>query len=146
MGILEGQCAAAFGALAAIPPRKRTADVQARLEDAIDYLRPRRLYKKTSKDQPLFRHMKQSFLVGDYRFDLLDMLSGIADADPTLVQEDWVTEAVDDMTALAVDGRIVLAKNYGRKLIDPIPLERVGEPSRFLTYQWIKTQRGFSLT
>lgn len=84
--------------------------------------------------------MKQPFLVGDYRFDLLDMLSGIADADPDLVHEDWVAEAVADMNALAVDRRVVLAKNYGRKLIDPIPLEPVGEPSRFLTYQWIKAQ------
>lgn len=133
--------AAAFRAFAAIPPGVRSTDVQARLDEAIEYLRPRRLYKKTSTDRPLFRHLKQSFLVGDYRFDLLDMLSGIADAEPTLVNEDWVAEAIDDMNALAVDGRVILAKNYGRKLIDPIPLEPVGEPSRFLTYQWIQTQR-----
>lgn len=133
--------AAAFRAFAAIPPESRSIDVQARLEEAIEYLRPRRLYKKTGTDQPLFRHMKQSFLVGDYRFDLLDMLSGVADADPTLVREDWVAEAVEDMNTLTVDGRVILAKNYGRKLIDPIPLEAVGEPSRFLTYQWIRTQQ-----
>ena len=133
--------AGAFRALAAIPPAQRSTDVQARLDEAIDYLRPRRLYKKRHTDQPLFRHMKQPFLVGDYRFDLLDMLDGIADADPELVHEDWVAEAVDDMRDLATDGRVVLAKNYGRKLIDPIPLEPVGQPSRFLTYQWLRTQR-----
>ncbi|MCP4225863.1 MAG: hypothetical protein GY773_21210 [Actinomycetia bacterium] len=133
--------AAAFRAFAAIAPEKRSTDVQVRLEQAIEYLRPRRLYKKTTTDRPLFRHMKQLFLVGDYRFDLLDMLSGIADADPNLVDEDWVAEAVDDMNTLTVDGRVILAKNYGRKLIDPIPLEPVGEPSRFLTYQWVQTRR-----
>ncbi len=133
--------AAAFRALAAIPPNRRTSDVQARLEEAIEYLRPRHLYKKTSADRPLFRHMTQPFLVGDYRSDLLNMLSGVADAHPTLAGEAWVAEAVHDMNALSVDGRVVLAKNYGRKLIDPIPLEAVGEPSPFLTYQWLRTQR-----
>lgn len=137
--------AAAFRAFAAIPPTQRSTNVQVRLDQAIDYLRPRRLYKKSRTDQPLFRHMKQPFLVGDYRFDLLDMLSGIADADPTLVHEDWVAGAIDDMNELAIDGRVLLAKNYGRKLIDPIPLEPVGQPSRFLTYQWLHTQRLFGL-
>ena len=132
--------AAAFRALAAIPAEKRTADVERRLEQAIQHLRPRRLYKKTTTDQPLFRHMKQFFLVGDYRFDLLDMLAGIADADPTLVNEDWVAEAIADMQATTLGGRVTLVKNYGRKLLDPIPFEPVGKHSRFLTYQWLQTQ------
>jgi len=132
--------AATFRAFAAIPAEKRSADVEMCIEQAIGYLRPRRLYKKTGKDQPLFRHMKQSFLVGDYRFGLLDMLTGIAEADPTLAEEHWVAEAVGDMESLTIDGRVVLDKNYGRKLVDPIPLEQVGEPSRFLTYQWLLTQ------
>ncbi len=138
--------AAAFRAFAAIPTTQRSTDVQVRLDEAIDYLRPRRLYKKSSSDQALFRHMKQPFLVGDYRFDLLDMLSGIADADPTLAHEDWVSEAIDDMNELAIDGRVVLVKNYGRKLIDPIPLEPIGQPSRFLTYEWLQTKRLLGLT
>ena len=133
--------AAAFRAFAAIPSSQRSTEVQVGLDQAINYLRPRRLYKKSDTDQPLFRHMKQPFLVGDYRFGLLDMLSGIADADPALVHEDWVAEALHDMAELAVDGKVVLAKNYGRKLIDPIPLEPVGQPSRFLTYQWLGTQK-----
>jgi len=68
------------------------------------------------------------------------MLQGIADADPGLVREPWVADAVEDMRALTVDGRVVLAKNYGRRLVDPIPLEEVGAPSRFLTYQWLRVQ------
>jgi hypothetical protein len=133
--------AAAFRAFAAVPAERRSAVVEERLAQAIEYLRPRRLYKKTSTDQPLFRHMKQSFLVGDYRSDLLDMLAGVADADPTLADQDWVEEAIEDMTAITIDGRVMLAKNYGRKLIDPIPFEPVGEASRFLTYEWLNTQR-----
>ena len=132
--------AATFRAFAAIPAENRSADVRLRLEQAIDYLRPRRLYKKSTADKPLFRHMKQFFLVGDYRFDLLDMLAGIADADPSLSAETWVAEAVGDMRAATVDGRVILIKNYGRKLLDPIPLEPLGEPSRFLTYEWLQTQ------
>ena len=73
------------------------------------------------------------------------MLSAIADADPALADEGWVAEAVDDMHALAPDGRVVLAKNYGRKLIDPIPFEPIGKPSRFLTYQWVLTQQRLGL-
>lgn len=133
--------AAAFRAFAAIPPGQRSAAVRVRLGQAIDYLRPRRLYKKSRIDQTLFRHMKQPFLVGDYRFHLLDMLSGIAEADPALVHEGWVAEAIADMNELAIDGKVVLAKNYGRKLMDPVPFEPVGEPSRFLTYEWIRTRR-----
>ncbi len=87
--------------------------------------------------------MTQTFLIGDYRSDLLDMLQGIADADPALIRQDWVRAAVGDMRQLASDGRVILAKNYGKKLIDPIPFEPPGEPSRFLTYQWTLIQRTF---
>lgn len=85
--------------------------------------------------------MTQPFLIGDYRSDLLDMLQGIADADPSLIREDWVRDAFDDMKAITVEGRVPLVKNYGRRLIDPIPLEPMGQASRFLTYQWILIQR-----
>jgi hypothetical protein len=71
------------------------------------------------------------------------MLQGLADADPTLIEEGWVAEAVEDMQALAPDGRVTLVKNYGKRLIDPIPFEPLGEPSRFLTYQWLKILRTF---
>lgn len=138
--------AAAFRAFAAIPTERRSAEVELRLNQAIEYLRPRRLYKKTGTDQPVVRHMTTPFIIGDYRSDLLDMLAGIADADPALVDQDWVGEAVRDMDALTSDDRVVLAKNYGRKLIDPIPLEPVGEPSRFLTYQWLQTKQLLGLT
>lgn len=136
--------AGAFRALAAIPAHARTPEVQVRLDEAIDYLALHRLYKPSSSDRPLFRHMTQPFLVGDYRSDLLDMLSAVADADPALGQTDWVQSAVADMAQLAVDGRVVLTKNYGRKLIDPIPFEAIGEPSRFLTYQWLHVHRTLS--
>lgn len=133
--------AGAFRMLAAIRPEHRTAEVCQRLDEALEYLRIHRLYKRTRADRPLFRHMTQSFLIGDHRADLLDMLQGIADADPELIQRDWVQGSVADMRQLAVDGRVNLVKNYGRKLIDPVPLEPVGEPSRFLTYQWTLIQR-----
>lgn len=133
--------AGAFRAFAAIPPGHRSAAVQDRLGNAIDYLRPRRLYKKTEVDRPLFRHLTRSFLVGDYRSDLLDMLTGIADADSALGREDWVAEAISDMDELAPDGRVTLVQNYGRQLIDSIPFEPLGEPSRFLSYEWARTRR-----
>jgi hypothetical protein len=135
--------AGAFRCLAAIPPERRTAAVCERLDEAIDYLRIHRLHQKSEIRRPLFRHMTQSFLIGDYRSDLLDMLQGIADADPDLVRQDWVQAAAADMRDLAADGRVTLVKNYGRNLIDPIPFEPLGQPSRFLTYQWTLVERTF---
>lgn len=137
--------AGAFRALAAVPAARRTAGVRLRLEEAIEYLRLHRVYKKSDQDKPLFRHMTQFFLVGDYRSDLLDMLAGLAAADPTLIQQDWVRSAFDDMEELTVGGRVELVKNYGRKLIDPIPLEPVGESSRFLTYKWMRVKQAFGV-
>ena len=135
--------AGAFRALAAIPPERRTPEIRQRLEDALEYLRIHRLYKNSRTGRPLFRHMTQPFLAGDYRSSLLDMLQGIADTDPALTRQDWVRAAADDMHQLAPGGRVVLARNYGKKLIDPVPFEPVGEPSRFLTYQWTLIQRAF---
>lgn len=133
----------AFRALASIPPDCRSAEVRQRTAEAIEYLRIHRVYKKSSVDQPLFRHMTQFFLVGDYRSDLLDVLQGIADAKPTLVHQDWVRSALNDMDNLTTEGRVPLAKNYGKKLINPIPFEAIGAPSRFLTYQWLRILRIF---
>lgn len=135
--------AGAFRALAAIPPERRTLQMRQRLDEAIEYLRIHQLYKRSRTGRPLFRHMTQAFLIGDYRSDLLDMLQGIADADPALIRQDWVQAAVDDMRQLAPDGRVILVKNYGRALINPVPFEPLGEPSRFLTYQWTLIQRTF---
>jgi hypothetical protein len=118
--------------------------VHLRLADALDYLRIHRLYKKSSENRPLFRHLTEFFLVGDYRSDLLDMLQGVADTNPGLIAEDWVSEPVDEMRELLDAGLVPLVKNYGRKLIDPVPLEQVGEPSRFLTYQWLSIERAFA--
>jgi len=36
------------------------------------------------------------------------------------------------------EGRVVLVKNHGKKLIDTNLFEPVGRPSRFLTYQWLR--------
>jgi hypothetical protein len=136
--------AGAFRTFAAIPPTRRSADVHQRLFDAVEYLRIHRLYKKTAADRPLFRHMTQFFLVGDYRSDLLGMLEGVADTDPGLIHQDWVQTAVADMDDLTSDGRVILVKNYGKKLIDPIPFEPIGAPSRFLTYQWLGIHSTFN--
>jgi hypothetical protein len=135
--------AGAFRAFASIPPDRRSAEVRQRLAEAVEYLRIHRGYKKSSSDRSLFRHMTQFFLVGDYRSDLLDILQGIADGDPTLVRESWVQTALEDMNHLTSQGRVTLVKNYGRKLIDPIPFEAVGAPSRFLTYQWLHIRKIF---
>ena len=133
--------AAAFRALAAMPLELRSGDMVDRLSEAIEYLRIHRLYKKSDSEQSLFRHMTRLFLIGDYRSDLLDMLGGVADAEPTLIREDWVQSAVRDMTDLTDQGRVTLVKNYGTKLIDPIPFEAVGTHSRFLTYEWARIRR-----
>jgi hypothetical protein len=135
--------AGAFRALAAIPPERRTTEIRQRLDEAIEYLRIHRLYKNSRTSRPLFKHMTQPFLIGDYRSGLLDMLQGIADTDPALIRQDWVQTAADDMHQLAPGGRVILVKNYGKRLIDPVPFEALGEPSRFLTYQWTLIQRTF---
>lgn len=36
-----------------------------------------------------------------------------------------------------------LVKDYGTKLIDPVPFEPMRMPSRFLTYQWITILKAF---
>lgn len=137
--------AGAFRAFAAVPAEERSAGVQKRLDEGIVYLRIHRLYKKSQRDEPVVRHLTQFFLVGDYRSDLLDMLQGVADADPAMINEGWVQEAVADMESFAPDGRVTLVKNYGRKLMDPIPFEPVGAPSRFLTLQWLRIRRALGL-
>ena len=135
--------AGAFRAFAAIPLEHRTPAIAERLDQALEYLRIHRLYKRSALDRPLVRHLTQFFLVGDYRSDLLDMLQGIADADPALINQDWVQSAFDDMTGFTDDGKVTLVQNYGRRLIDPIPFEPIGAPSRFLTYQWLTVRRSF---
>lgn len=133
--------AAAFRAFAAVPASVRSPGMKQRLQEAIDYLEIHRLYKKSAVNRPLFRHMTQFSLVADYRSDLVDMLSGIAAADPRLISRPWVRDAVAEMDAHTVDGRVVLVKNYGKKLADPIPFEPLGKPSRFLTVEWLVTRR-----
>lgn len=133
--------AGAFRALAAVAPWDRPPEIEQRLEEALLYLRIHRLYKRSSSNQPLFRHMTQFSLVADYRSDLLDMLGGIAAADPSLGSEQWVREAIEDMDDLTVEGKVTLVKNYGKKLMDPIPFEPIGEPSRFLTLDWLRVRR-----
>lgn len=76
----------------------------------------------------------------------MDVLQGLADADPSLIDEDWVAAAIEDMEGLTEDGKVTLVKNYGRKVLDPIPFEPLGEPSRFLTHQRLSIRRTFGLT
>ncbi len=137
--------AATFGALAAIPAEHRSDEVKDRLAAALRYLEIHRVYKRSSIDRPLFRHLTQFFLVGDYRVHLIDVLEGIADADPGLIERDWIRAAVDDVDALCLDGKVTLIKNYAKQLMDPVPLEPIGEPSRLLTLQWLRAKRAFGL-
>jgi hypothetical protein len=132
--------AGALRAMAAVPSQRRSPAMTERLGAALDYLRIHRVYKKSGSDQPLFRHMTQFSLVADYRSDLLDVLVGVARADPSLGVEPWVREVVEDMERLAPDGKVVLEKNYGKKLANEIPFEPIGKPSRFLTLEWQLTK------
>lgn len=132
-------------ALTAIPRRRRSREVRERLQAALEYLRIHRVYKKSNSETPLFRYMTQFFFTGGYRFHLIDVLEGLADADAKLIREPWVKESVDVVDALAVQGRIPLVKNFSNELIDPLPLEPTGKSSRFLTYQWLRVKRRFGL-
>jgi hypothetical protein len=136
---------AAFRTLAAVPARRRTREMRARLDAALVYLKIHRVYKKSSADRQLFRHMTQFFISGGYRSHLIDVLEGIAYTNPRLISEPWVRDAVSDVENLLTDGKVNLAKNYPTKLIDPLRFERVGRPSRFLTYQWLRVRKRFAL-
>ena len=135
-----------MSALSAVPPRRRSKEIKARLGDAVEYLRIHRVYKKSASDEPLFKHMTQFFLTGGYRFHLIDVLQGLADTDRRLTRKPWVAEAVAAVDAHAINGRIPLAKNYKNELIEPLPLEPTGKPSRFLTYQWHRVKKQFGIT
>ena len=45
--------------------------------------------------------MKQFFLWGGHRAHIIDVLEGIADADPTLGGMEWVREAIEVVDELA---------------------------------------------
>ncbi len=68
-------------------------------------MRIHRVFKKSSVDRPLFRHMTQFFISGQHRCNLIDVLDGIADADPALGSKEWVREAIDVMDSLAENGK-----------------------------------------
>lgn len=136
---------ATLGALAAIPLEYRTRDQKERLKSALRYLEIHRGFKKSREDKPLFRHLIQFFLFGGYRSHLIDVLDAIADAEPELAQAKWVRDAISTVDSLTLDGRVILSKNYPTKLVDPLPFESVGEPSRLLTYQWLRVKQKFGL-
>ena len=50
--------AGAFQALAAVPPRLRSDEMNQRLAEAIDYLRAHHVYKNSSGERPIVRHWK----------------------------------------------------------------------------------------
>lgn len=136
---------AALRAFAAVPLERRSPALRERLRQAIEYLRVHRVYQKSAQEKPLFRHLTQFFLVGEYRSDLIDVLEGLAGADPTLGAEPWIRQAVDAVEALTVQGRVPQRKSYARRVADPLGFEPMGEPSRFLTLQWIRVKRRFGL-
>ena len=75
------------------------------------------------------------------------MLESLAEADPALVERPWVQAALEHMGSLADEqGRVPLVTNYARRLLDPLPFEPEGAPSRLLTLQWLRTRRRFGLT
>lgn len=133
----------ALRAFAALPVEQRNSQTQERIEAALRYLEIHRVYKRSSSDKALFRHLTQFFLAGDYRLHLIDVLEAIAEVDPKLIEQAWVRQAVDLVESLATDGKVPLLKNYARRLIDPLPFEPIGEHSRFLTLQWLRTRQLF---
>jgi hypothetical protein len=154
--------AASFLALAAVPKERRSTEMESRLRAALAYLKIHRVFKKSNSEKPLYlkihrvfkksnsekpllRSMKRFFLWGDYRVHIIDVLEGIADADPTLGAMDWVREAIDVVDELAESGKIKLSENARNLLLHPLAFERVGEPSRFLTYQWLRVKQKFGL-
>lgn len=129
---------ATLGALSAVPTALRTPGQRERLGEAVEYLRAHRVYKRTTLDEPIFRSSTQFSLFHSYRPHLLDVLEWLIDADPALGSEPWVKEAMADVEAIADGGRIPLVTNGTTHLIDPLPFETVGEPSKFLTLQWLR--------
>jgi hypothetical protein len=87
----------------------------------------------------------QFSLFHGYRSHVLDVLEWLADADPSLAAEPWVTEAIADVEALCEGGRIRLVTNADTHLVDPLALERVGDPSPLLTVQWLRLRNAFGL-
>jgi len=134
-----------LGALAAVPADTRTAGQRERILDAIDYLREHRVYRRTGDGKPIFRTSLQFSFFHGYRSHVLDVLEWLADADPSLADERWVKEAIADVEALSRHGKIPLATNATTHLVDPLALERVGEPSPLLTVQWLRLRRAFGL-
>jgi hypothetical protein len=137
--------AASLLALAAVPKERRSSEMESRLQGALAYLKIHRVFKKSNSERPLFRSMKRFFLWGDYRVHIIDVLEGIADADPALGGTEWVREAIEVVDELAENGKIKLSENARNLLLQPLAFERVGEPSRFLTYQWLRVKQKFGL-
>lgn len=108
-------------------------------------MRAHRLYRRTGDGKPIFRTSLQFSLFHGYRSHVLDVLEWLADADPALVAESWVRDAISDVEELCDEGRIRLAANAATHLVDPLALERVGEPSPLLTIQWLRLRRAFGL-
>ncbi len=136
---------AALRAFAAIPKQHRSKTIQKRIQSALRYLEIHRLYKQSSSDKQLFKHLTQFFLWGDYRHHLIDILETIAHIDPSLIKLDWIRHAVDVVDAHTIDGRVPLVKNYASRLVDPDTFESRGMPSRFLSLQWLQIKRCFNL-
>jgi len=137
--------ACAFGAFAAIPLEHRSRTVNERILSSLKYLEIHRVYMKSNLEKPIFRHTTEFFLNGNYRRNLIDVLESIADADKQLIENVWVRNAVEAVDNLSEDGKVILVKNYPTGLIDPLPFEEVGKPSRFLTYQWLMVKKKFGL-
>jgi hypothetical protein len=135
----------AFAVLSAISPEHRSKTVNERIQASLEYLRIHRVYLKSKVEKPIFRHTTEFFLNGNYRQNLIDVLDGIADADKRLIGDEWIRNAVDTVDNLTNDGKVALVKNYPTGLIDPLPFEETGKPSRFLTYQWLIVKKKFGL-
>lgn len=59
--------------------------------------------------------------------------------------ETWVEEAAAAVEERADSGRIPMVRLHPTKVLDPLPFEEAGHPSRFLTLQWLRVRKKLGL-
>lgn len=129
---------ASLSLLASIPSAFRTPEIRSRIKEALRYLEIHRVFRKTKSGEPMFRHMTNFFIFGQWRMNLLDIVETILDAEPETAAAPWLHEALEEIDRHCVEGRIIHKTEYRTFLVDPPEFESTGVPSYFLTYQWLR--------
>ncbi len=132
---------ASLALLSSIPLDFRTSEIKSRIKDALRYLEIHKVFRKTTTGEPMFRHLTNFFIFGQWRMNLLDIVEIILDAEPEIAGDQWIQDAIYEIDRHTVEGRILHKTDYRTFLDDPIELEPMGVPSFFLTLQWMKIQK-----